>query len=128
MVRNLGSPDEEVLGMFATKKKLKPGDRITFWSNGGGGYGLPWERDPARVLEDVLDEYVTLAKARDVYGVAIRAVDPDSLLYELDEDETERLRAELRRADGRARGLGPHEVHPLGERLFASPDDPDPAT
>jgi N-methylhydantoinase B len=121
MVRNIGAPDEEILGMFASKKKLKVGDRITFWSNGGGGYGLPWDRDVGRVLEDVIDGYITLEKARTVYGVAFREIDPDALLYELDEPETERLRNELRSSDTRTRGLGPHEVHPLGEQLLAKP-------
>jgi N-methylhydantoinase B len=118
MVLNQGTPDEEVLGMFCTKKKLAPGDRITFESNGGGGYGLPWERDPELVLEDVIDGYVTIAKAREVYGVAITEVDPDALLYELDRQDTERLRAGLATRDERTRGLGANQVHPLGERLI----------
>jgi N-methylhydantoinase B len=118
MMLNQGSVDEEDLGMFCTKKKLFPGDRITFESNGGGGYGLPWERDPARVLEDVIDGYVTIAKARDVYGVEIEEIDPDALLYELDQQETDRLRARLAAKDERPRGLGAHQVHPLGERLI----------
>jgi N-methylhydantoinase B len=118
MVLNQGTPDEEDLGMFCTKKKLAPGDRITFESNGGGGYGLPWERDPELVLEDVIDGYVTIAKAREVYGVAITEVDPDALLYELDRQDTELLRAGLAKRDERTRGLGAYQVHPLGERLI----------
>jgi N-methylhydantoinase B len=121
MIRNVGAANEEVLGMFATKKKLKPGDRITFYSNGGGGYGLPWEREPWRVLEDVIDGYVSLQKARDVYGVAITEVDADALVYEIDEAETERLRRALRADDSRPRGLRVGEVHPLGEKLFKRP-------
>ena len=65
--------DEENLGMFTTKAMLKKGDRIYFASNGGGGYGLPWERKAESVLEDVIDELLSLEKARDVYGVAIEA-------------------------------------------------------
>jgi N-methylhydantoinase B len=38
---------------------------------GGGGWGDPLERDPAAVLEDVLDEYVSVAGARRDYGVVI---------------------------------------------------------
>jgi N-methylhydantoinase B len=118
MVRNQGAENEEDLGMFCTKKKLVAGDVITFESNGGGGYGLPWERDPAKVLEDVIDGYVTIGKARDVYGVAIEEVDADALVYELDEAETERLRQALAAKDERPRGLSAHQVHPLGERLI----------
>ncbi len=39
---------------------------------GAGGYGNPLERDPAKVLEDVLNEFITRDYAFDVYGVAIR--------------------------------------------------------
>ena len=38
---------------------------------GGGGYGPPEERDPERVLRDVLEGKVSAERARDVYGVAI---------------------------------------------------------
>jgi N-methylhydantoinase B len=58
---------------------------------GGGGYGPPWERDPARVLEDVCNGYVSLERARTDYGVAI---DPGRL--SVLPDETARLRAALR--------------------------------
>jgi N-methylhydantoinase B len=118
MVRNQGAPNEEDLGMFCTKKKLVGGDVITFESNGGGGYGLPWERDPAKVLEDVIDGYVTMGRAREVYGVDVREVDADALVYEIDEAETARLRKALAGKDSRPRGLSEHQVHPLGERLI----------
>jgi N-methylhydantoinase B len=38
---------------------------------GGGGYGDPLDRDPKRVIEDVLDEYVSAKAARDLYGVIV---------------------------------------------------------
>ena len=38
---------------------------------GAGGYGSPLERDPAKILEDVLNELITPAYANDVYGVVI---------------------------------------------------------
>lgn len=50
---------------------LKRDSLIRFISGGGGGYGNPLERDPQMVLEDVLDEYITIEKARDVYGVVL---------------------------------------------------------
>ncbi len=53
---------------------------------GGGGYGDPKRRDPVRVLEDVLDEKLTRAYARDVYGVVITDVGT------IDAAETSRLR------------------------------------
>jgi N-methylhydantoinase B len=121
LIRNPGSPDEENVGMFTTKALLKEGDRVRFASNGGGGYGLPWDRKADSVLEDVIDELLSLEKARDVYGVAIDVIDTDALDYRIDEKETARLRRELAANDDRARGTAPFEVNPLGEKLFLRP-------
>jgi N-methylhydantoinase B len=121
LIRNPGSEDEQNLGMFTTKAVLKKGERVYFASNGGGGYGLPWKRKPEAVLEDVIDELLSLGKARDVYGVAVNVIDADALEYEIDREETARLRHELASSDDRPRGLGPFEVNPMGERLFLEP-------
>jgi N-methylhydantoinase B/oxoprolinase/acetone carboxylase alpha subunit len=48
-------------------------DDVLVNHSGGGGWGDPFERDPAAVLADVLNEYVSLEAARDDYGVAIDA-------------------------------------------------------
>ena len=50
---------------------LVPGDVISVRSCGGGGYGPPGERDPDRVLRDVLEEKVSVERARELYRVAI---------------------------------------------------------
>jgi N-methylhydantoinase B/oxoprolinase/acetone carboxylase alpha subunit len=50
--------------------------------------GPPRERDPARVLGDVLDEIVSVDEARDVYGVAV-----DPIARTVDEVATAALRA-----------------------------------
>jgi len=55
---------------------------------GGGGYGDPLERNPERVLDDVLNEFITLDYAFDVYGVAISN-------GRVDTDATATRRAEL---------------------------------
>jgi N-methylhydantoinase B len=47
------------------------GDAFRFESTGGGGWGNPFERDPALVLEDVLDELVSVEAARERYGVVV---------------------------------------------------------
>ncbi len=44
---------------------------ITFTYPGGGGYGSPFERDPAKVLEDFRLGFVSRAEARNAYGVVI---------------------------------------------------------
>ena len=53
---------------------LYAGDEIGYDSAGGGGYGDPLERDPQKVLRDVLDERVSLSSALDDYGVCIDPV------------------------------------------------------
>ena len=122
VILNPGTDDEENLGMFTTKAKLKKGDQLEFGSNGGGGFGLPWERKVESVLEDVIDGLLSIEKARDTYGVAITEVDADALVYEVNQEETERLRKELAK-DERPRGVGPFEVNELGEKLFRDPGE-----
>jgi N-methylhydantoinase B len=65
---------------------LERGDGFTHVSAGGGGFGNPFERDPAAVLEDVLDEKVSFAAARERYGVVIAD-------GRVDDDATRDLRA-----------------------------------
>lgn len=52
---------------------LRAGDRLILETGGGGGYGDPFERDPAAVAADVRDGLVTRGEARDAYGVALGA-------------------------------------------------------
>jgi N-methylhydantoinase B len=48
---------------------------------GGGGYGAPAERPVERVLDDVVNGYVSIASARAEYGVEIEYVGhPDALV------------------------------------------------
>ena len=70
---------------------LKPGDVVQVNMNAGGGYGDPLERDPASVLGDVLDGYVSMQGAREDYGVVII---PDKLI--IDPRATETLRRDRR--------------------------------
>jgi N-methylhydantoinase B len=37
----------------------------------GGGYGNPLNRPAEKVVEDVKNGYITLAQAKDVYGVSV---------------------------------------------------------
>lgn len=67
--------------------QVKSGEILGKVSGGGGGVGNPFERDPARVLRDVVNEVTSIAYARDVYGVAI---DPATLT--VDEAATAALR------------------------------------
>ncbi len=51
--------------------RLEPGEWIRGVDAGGGGYGNPLERDPKRVLRDVIEHWETAERARDVYGVVL---------------------------------------------------------
>ncbi|MBL8705077.1 MAG: hydantoinase B/oxoprolinase family protein [Rhodospirillales bacterium] len=51
---------------------LDPGDTILVAACGGGGWGNPWERDPALVLFDVQQGKVDVGAAEADYGVVIR--------------------------------------------------------
>lgn len=50
---------------------LKPNDRVTIQTPGGGGYGDPHERDPQLVLADVRNGKITVSRAAQFYGVVI---------------------------------------------------------
>ena len=54
-----------------TTVDLEPGDVISVRTCGGGGYGPPEERDPGRVLRDVLEGKVSPERARELYRVAV---------------------------------------------------------
>lgn len=51
---------------------LKAGDIVREETAGGGGYGDPLARDPARVLAEVTESYLTPAQAEARYGVVLR--------------------------------------------------------
>ncbi|MEO1019988.1 MAG: hydantoinase B/oxoprolinase family protein [Pseudomonadota bacterium] len=52
---------------------LEPGEMIVSASCGGGGYGDPKTRPPEQVLHDVNEGWVSVERARAIYGVAINA-------------------------------------------------------
>jgi N-methylhydantoinase B len=52
-------------------RKARAGDRLICLGPSGGGYGDPFTRPAAAVLEDVLDELLSPATAAEQYGVAV---------------------------------------------------------
>jgi N-methylhydantoinase B len=50
---------------------VEPDDVLLMESSGGGGFGDPLEREPARVAADLAEGYVTPAAAEAVYGVVL---------------------------------------------------------
>jgi N-methylhydantoinase B len=72
------------------------GEAFEYCYGGGAGWGDPLERDPARVLEDVMDEYVSPEAALREYGVVLQGSLDDWTLA-VDADATRRLRESRRR-------------------------------
>ena len=93
---NQGREDERFLGAVFSNVAVKPGDTFTRPSAGGGGFGDPLERDPARVAEDVTDGYVSPGRARKDYGVVVHERGDAVAAYAVDADATERERARIR--------------------------------
>jgi len=94
--QNMMNPDgaAELLDSKFTMT-LRKGDVFRHELPGGGGWGDPLERDPARVLEDVRNEYVTPEGASNEYGVVI-----DLQALSVDKEATRELRNSLREARG----------------------------
>ncbi len=86
-VANIDSSEEEPL-KGKDHRWLGCGQTFSACAPGGGGLGNPFDRSPDAVLEDVLEEKVSLRSAVIDYGVAIH---PDTL--EIDYEETARIRA-----------------------------------
>jgi N-methylhydantoinase B len=97
MVIRHGSDDPFRVEHTADWIPIGAGQRIMYDYGGGGGWGDPLERDPHAVLDDVLDEYVSLEGAARDYGVVLTG-SLDDLTLAVDHDATEALRAS-RRAD-----------------------------
>lgn len=71
--------------------RTEEGDVVSYYSPTGGGYGNPLDRDPGKVLDDVLDGFITVEHARADYGVVLAEVD-DGYGWAVDFDATETLR------------------------------------
>ena len=74
--------------------ELEVGSWLTGLELAGGGYGDPLEREVGRVLDDVLEGYVSISCANDIYGVIFSGVVEDESLV-VDEPRTSERRAEL---------------------------------
>ena len=86
VILHRGTPDEREVGVSDTA--FVAGGTLVNLTGGGGGWGDPFERDPARVAEDVRQGFVSPERARRDYGVAL-----DPVTFEVDEKTTIELRA-----------------------------------
>ena len=89
-----GEAPRDVAAKFSGMR-AEIGDVVTYLSPCGGGYGSPLNRDPAKVLDDLLDGYLTQDHARDVYGVMFKPVS-NGYDWGLDMPGTDALRTRLR--------------------------------
>jgi N-methylhydantoinase B len=72
-VINPSRPDERVLGPLSDGNIVRRGDVVRVETGGGGGWGHPFDREPERVLEDVLSRFVSRDSAERDYGVVLTA-------------------------------------------------------
>lgn len=93
---NKGSDEQRYLGSVFSSVPVQSGDSFTRPSAGGGGFGDPLERPAEEVLEDVIDEYVSIERAALDYGVVIIEHDAEVDDFEIDETATAELRAHIR--------------------------------
>ncbi|MCM2252680.1 MAG: hydantoinase B/oxoprolinase family protein [Ramlibacter sp.] len=97
MDRRTHAPDPDAPWNYFGREKVwrtEPGATFRYVTNGGGGWGDPWRRDPARVMRDVCDGYISIEGAARDYGVVVRGdpeFDPEGLV--LDREATDALRA-----------------------------------
>jgi N-methylhydantoinase B len=87
-----------VLRTFVTEP-IRPGEACEARNPGGGGWGDPLRREPARVSEDLRNGFVSVARAREIYGVIVTA---DG--FSVDAAATARQREALRSARGATPG------------------------
>lgn len=82
--------DERTINLTSKEdtRSVPNGAVLTLISSGGGGWGDPYQRDPAMVLQDVRDGLISLAKARQDYGVVITKEG-------IDREQTKKLRKGL---------------------------------
>jgi N-methylhydantoinase B len=99
--------DLEVYSDSIVKTSQSAADVYRCIAMGGGGYLDPLDRDPARVLADVVSGVVTPAHAAERYGVIV-AVGRERV----DEAATEARRGEIR-AERRATSSAPDPAGPL---------------
>lgn len=84
----LRRPDEEAFASVDSVMHAVPaGSEVIVLTGGGGGWGVPEEREQERVLEDVKNGWVTIEGARRDYGIVI-----DAETRQVDQKATRALR------------------------------------
>jgi len=97
LVVRAGGESAFEVGDTAQYIQHEAGERYEYHYGGGGGWGDPLKRPPEKVLDDVLDEYVSVEAAGRDYGVVLTGSLAD-LTLAIDHEATEQLRAAMRAA------------------------------
>ena len=93
---NKDTERERFLGSIFSSVPVEPGDTFFRPSAGGGGFGDPLDRTPEEVLEDIIDDYVSIERAAIDYGVVIVEIDRGLDQFEIDHEATKEKRAWIR--------------------------------
>lgn len=78
------------MGHKTSSLSLDKGDIIRVTTPGAGGYGDPKKRPVEKVLDDVIQNKVSVKKAKELYGVVVLMSENGS--YYIDEEQTAALR------------------------------------
>jgi N-methylhydantoinase B len=97
LTAHYGTDHAEFVPVMANGIAHAAGEAFEYRYGGGGGWGDPLKRDPHKVLDDVLDEYVSLEAAERDYGVAFEG-SLDDYSLRVDEQATKELREQRARA------------------------------
>ncbi|UGS38306.1 hydantoinase B/oxoprolinase family protein [Capillimicrobium parvum] len=126
---NPGTPQEQHILYKREAIPVKAGDVVRILTPGGGGWGDPLARVPEMVRLDVQRGLVSLGRARDDYGVVLQMVDDPARRYEVDEAETETLRADRKasRPPLKMINRGPHAEQLIREGRITVSDFDYPA-
>jgi N-methylhydantoinase B len=92
----LPNQNEKFLGTVFSNYPVEKNARFRRHTSGGGGYGDPLKRKPESVLDDVIDDYVSVKRAAKDYGVVLNIVDLDLAEYSIDIGKTKKLREDLK--------------------------------
>ena len=89
---SIWNPDTENRHIQKTTLQMKKGDVYRLITAGAAGWGDPLERDVEIVRNDVLNEKISIKRAREAYGVVI-----DEKTLEVGMNETRKLRGSMRK-------------------------------
>lgn len=71
IIVNVGTDQQQVMPAKISHSQLKAGDQLEIQLVCSAGYGDPLKRDAQVVLNDVLDDFISVDDAREQYGVVL---------------------------------------------------------